>query len=339
MQDHPQSRRTFIHGACSAVSALLALSAGVKVSAATLPQLRILCTGPPGSIPDIMARRVAEELTGTYCQHALVENRPGAAGQIAVNALKASPSDGSTVLLAQGAISTTYPYLYAKLAYDPITDLQPVSTVGEMTLGLAVGPVVPDSVGNIREFVLWMQRNPKLANVASPGTGTLPHLLAVMLLRSGGAGSAGNVEWQHVVYAGGPAALVDLMGGQIAALVLPEGLLRPHQAAGKLRVLGTSGAKRSAYLPDVASFAEQGYRECVVREWFGFFMPARGPATVIESASQAMRVAIAEPALVKAFANLAITSAPSTPAAMAARIAAEQRYWQPIIQAAGIRAD
>lgn len=339
MQDHPQSRRTFIHGACAAVSALLALSAGVKVSAATLPQLRILCTGPPGSIPDIMARRVAEELTGTYCQHALVENRPGAAGQIAVNALKASPSDGSTVLLAQGAISTTYPYLYAKLAYDPITDLQPVSTVGEMTLGLAVGPVVPDSVANIREFVLWMQRNPKLANVASPGTGTLPHLLAVMLLRSGGAGSAGNVEWQHVVYAGGPAALVDLMGGQIAALVLPEGLLRPHQAAGKLRVLGTSGAKRSAYLPAVASFAEQGYRECVVREWFGFFMPARVPATVIESASQAMRVAIAEPALVKAFANLAITSAPSTPAAMAARIAAEQRYWQPIIQAAGIRAD
>ena len=160
-----------------------------------------------------------------------------------------------------------------------------------------------------------------------------------MLLRSGGAGSAGNVEWQHVVYAGGPAALVDLMGGQIAALVLPEGLLRPHQAAGKLRVLGTSGAKRSAYLPEVASFAEQGYRECVVREWFGFFMPARVPATVIESASQAMRVAIAEPALVKAFANLAITSAPSTPAAMAARIAAEQRYWQPIIQAAGIRAD
>ena len=336
-QEHQQSRRTFIHEACSAVTALLALSAGVvgggAVSAATLPQLRILCTGPPGSIPDIMARRVAEELTGTYCQRALVENRPGAAGQIAVNALKVSPSDGSTVLLAQGAIATTYPYLYSKLAYDPVADLQPVSTVGEMTLGLAVGPAVPDSVGNIRELVEWMRRNPKLANVASPGTGTLPHLLAAMLFRAAG------VEWQHVVYTGGPAALVDLMGGQIAALVLPEGLLRQHKAAGKLRVLGTSGAKRSAYLPDVATLAEQDYRECVVREWFGFFMPARVPATVIESASQAMRVAIAQPALVKAFAGLAMTSATSTPAAMANRIAEEQRYWQSIIQAAGIRAD
>ena len=89
----------------------------------------------------------------------------------------------------------------------------------------------------------------------------------------------------------------------------------------------------------MATLAEQGYRECVVREWFGFFMPARVPATVIETASQAMRVAIAQPALVKAFADLAMTSATSTPAAMANRIAEEQRYWQPIIQAAGIRAD
>jgi tripartite-type tricarboxylate transporter receptor subunit TctC len=337
MQDHPQSRRTFIHEAYSAVTALLALGAGGVgaggVSAATLSQLRILCTGPPGSIPDVLARRVAEELTGSYCQHALVENRPGAAGQIAVNALKTSPSDGSTVLLAQGAIATTYSYLYTKLAYDPVADLQPVSTVGEMTLGLAVGPAVPDNVGNIRELVDWMRRNPRLANVASPGTGTLPHLLAAMLFRAAG------VEWQHVVYTGGPAALVDLMGGQIAALVLPEGLLRQHKAAGKLRVLATSGGKRSVYLPDVASFIEQGYRECVVREWFGFFMPSRVPATVVESASQAMRVAIAQPALVKAFADSAMTSVTSTPAAMATRIAEEQRYWQPIIQAAGIRAD
>ena len=333
MPDNLQSRRHFIRDGCSAVAALIALSAGIRAKAAAIEQLRILCTGPPGSIPDIMARRVADALTGQYCQRALVENRPGAAGQIAVNALKAAPNDGSTVLLAQGAIATVYPHLYAKLAYDPIIDLQPVSTVGEMTLGLAVGSAVPDTVLNVRDFVDWMRRNPKLANVASPGTGTLPHLLAAMLFR------AANVEWQHVVYTGGPSALVDLMGGQTAALVLPEGLLRQHKAAGKLRVLGTSGAKRSAYLPDVATFAEQGYRDCVVREWFGIFMPARVNATVIDDASRAIRNALAQPALVKTFADMAISATGSSSSAMAARIVDEQRYWEPIIRAIGVRAD
>jgi len=297
MQDHQPSRRIFIKVGCSTVAALLALSAGLGAEAAAIEQLRILCTGPAGSIPDIMARRVADALTGQYCQRALVENRPGAAGQIAVNALKVAPNDGSTVLLAQGAIA------------------------------------VPEKVMNVRDFVDWMRLNPKLANVASPGTGTLPHLLAAMLFR------AAQVEWQHVVYTGGPSALVDLMGGQIAALVLPEGLLRQHKEAGKLRVLGTSGATRSAYLPDVASFSEQGYSDCVVREWFGFFMQARVPATAIDHASQAIRNALAQPALVKTFSAMAISAMGSSSSAMAARIVNEQRYWGPVIRTIGVRAD
>ena len=230
----------------------------------TAGPLRILCSGPAGSIPDIVARRVAEQLTRQYPQGTIVDNRPGAAGQIAVNALKAAPPDGTTVLLAQGAVATVYPYLYAKLAYDPIIDLQPVSMAGEMTLALAVGPAVPGSVTNIQELMDWMRSNPKLANVASPGTGTLPHLLEVMLFREA------NVAWQHVVYAGGPPAMIDLLGGQIAALVLPEGLFRQHKATGKLRVLATSGVQRSTYFPDVATFVEQRYRSLVVREWFAF---------------------------------------------------------------------
>jgi tripartite-type tricarboxylate transporter receptor subunit TctC len=206
----------------------------------TINQLRILCSGPAGSIPDIVARRVAEQLTRQYPQGAIVDNRPGAAGQIAVNALKAAAPDGSTVLLAQGAVATVYPYLYTKLAYDPIADLQPISMAGEMTLALAVGPAVPSNVTNLEELIVWMRANPKLANVASPGTGTLPHLLEVMLFREA------NVPWQHVVYAGGPPAMIDLLGGQVAALVLPEGLFRQHKATGKLRVLATSGAERRA---------------------------------------------------------------------------------------------
>ncbi len=293
--------------------------------------VRILCSGPAGSIPDIIARRVAEQLTGRSTHAAIVENRPGAAGQIAVGALKAASSSSSTLLLAQGAVATVHPFLYSRLAYDPAVDLRPVSLAGEMTLALAVGPSVPAAVTNTRELVEWMRRNPKLANAGSPGSGTLPHLLEVMLFRESA------VPWQHVVYAGGPPAIVDLLGGQIAALVLPEGLLRQHREAGRLRILATSGAKRTAYLPDVATLLEQGYRDLVVSEWFAFFMSATASTSAIDAASAAVRTALARPELAAALYESGIVAASSSPAELAVRIAAEQRYWQPIIRAVDVR--
>ena len=328
------SRRLALRYGCAASASLLGFPASRHAFAQSAANpLRILCSGPAGSIPDIVARRVTEQLTRQYPSGVIVDNRPGAAGQIAVNALKASAPDGTTVLLAQGAIATVYPYLYAKLAYDPIVDLQPLSMAGEMTLALAVGPAVPSSVGTVQELVDWMRANPKLANVASPGTGTLPHLLEVMLFREA------NVPWQHVVYAGGPPAMVDLLGGQVAALVLPEGLFRQHKATGKLRVLATSGAQRSTYFPDVATFVEQRYRSLVVREWFAFFAPARVPAAAIEVLSVNLQQAIARPELAAAFADSGMQAVASTSSALAARIAQEQHYWQPIIAAAGVKAE
>ena len=334
MLTNPHARRAFLRRGSAALATLTGLGAGCHAAAQTaVDQLHMLCSGPAGSIPDIVARRVAEQMTGKYAQRLTVENRPGAAGQIAVNALKAAPPDGSTVLLAQGAIATVYPYLYAKLAYDPVLDLQPVSLAGEMTLALAVGPAVPEAVRNVRELVDWMRINPKLANVGSPGTGTLPHLLEAMLFR------AADAPWQHIVYAGGPPAMVDLLGGQIAALVLPEGLFRQHKATGRLRVVATSGATRSSYFPDVASLVEQGFRDLVVREWFAFFMAARVSPATLETTSQALRAALARPELIAAFADTGMVAASSTPAALSARIAAEQRYWEPIVRASGIRAE
>ena len=334
MSTEPYPRRVFLKEAATAGAVLLGLRTALNATAQTnLETLHILCTGPGGSIPDMVARRIAEQLTGRLARHVVVENRPGAAGQIAINALKSAPADGSTILLAQGAIATVYPSLYAKLAYDPVIDLQPVSLASEMTLGLAVGPAVPASVVTVSDFVTWIRQNPKLANIGSPGTGTLPHLLEVMLFQKA------DVPWQHVVYSGGPPALIDLLGGQIAALVLPEGLLRQYRASGKLRVLATSGTKRSAYLPEVASFVEQGYADLVVREWFAFFMPGKTPAAITVATSQALQLAIAKPELAAAFAESGMVPAWSTPSVMAVRIATERQFWEPLIRATGVRAE
>lgn len=333
-QPNRPSRRSFLRQGGHAVAGLLGLGLGGPVLAQPAAEaLHILCSGPPGSIPDIVARRVAEHLAGSSAPRTVIDNRPGAAGQIAIQALKSGTADGSVLLLAQGAIATIYPHLYAKLGYDPIGDLQPVSLAGEMTLALAVGPAVPAAVTNVAELVDWMRRHPKQANVGSPGTGTLPHLLEAMLFREA------DVAWQHIVYSGGPPAIVDLLGGQIAALVLPEGLFRQHHATGRLRVLATSGAQRTALLPGVPSLVEQGFRNGVVREWFAFFASGRVPSAQVEASSRALRAAIAQPVLVAAFADAGMVAASSTPAELVARIAAEQRYWEPMVRMAGVRAE
>ncbi len=331
MDRDTRSRRLFLRTAGALAAATVAQrSAWAQAPAAPL---RILCTGPAGSIPDTVARRYAEHLGARFPGGVLVDNRPGAAGQIAVGALKQAAPDGATVLLAQGAVATVYPYLYAKLGYDPATDLKPVSVAAEATLALAVGAAVPASVRSLGEFIDWSRAHPTLSNYGSPGPGTLPHVVSAMLFRET------KVDAQHVAYAGGPPAILDLMGGRIASLVLPEGLLRPHHAAGKLRVLATSGSTRSAFMPDVATFVEQGHPNLAIREWFGFFMPGQTPTSVVESASQSVRAAAENKALGGALAEMGMLASLSTPAAMSERITTEQRYWRDAINATGIRVE
>lgn len=326
-------RRSLLHAAALGVSGLAALSFCRVAAAATGDALRLLCSGPAGSIPDLIARAVGEQVFQVSGQRVVVDNRPGAAGQLSVAALKAAPADGATLLLAQGAIATVYPHLYAKLAYDAAVDLQPVSLAGEMSLGLAVGPAVPPEVVTLADFIAWMRAHPGAANVGSPGTGTLPHLLEAMLFRGEG------IAWQHVAYSGGPPAVTALLGGQIAALVLPEGLLRQHDAMRRLRVLATSGPARSAYLPGVLSFVEQGHPELVVREWFAFFASGRVPQATVGAASAVLQEAIARPEVATLFAQAGITPASSSPSALSMRIDRERPHWQGMLRTHGIQAD
>ncbi len=326
-------RRRVLRVGAGAIAASVTLALDRGAGAARIDPLRVLCSGPPGSIPDLVARTVADQLFITGSQRAVVDNRPGAAGQISVGALKAAAADGSTLLLAQGAIATVYPSLYTRLGYDPAIDLQPVTLASEMLLGLAVGPGVPQGVASLGEFITWIGNHPAQSTVGSPGVGTLPHLLAAMLFRKAG------ITWQHVAYPGGPPALTDLLGGRIAALALPEGLLRQYHEAGRVRVLATSGSARSAYMPGIPTFVEQGYGELVVKEWFAFFASARVAPAGIEATSARLREAIDRPELATAFAQAGMTPASSLPSALSARIVDERGYWQTVLRTNDIRAD
>jgi tripartite-type tricarboxylate transporter receptor subunit TctC len=318
---------------CGAAAGLVLPAFGQTSATPASAGLRILTTGPAGTIPDIVARRYAEQLAGAHPAGVMVDNRVGAAGRLAVAALKQAPPDGQTILLAQGAVASVYPFLYPKLAYDPAVDLRPVSVAAEAVMGLAVGPLVPATVTDIRGLVDWARANPSQASYGSPGVGTLPHLMVALMAADAG------VAWTHVPYPGGPAALIDLMAGRLAALSLPEGILRPQLAAGKLRVLAVSGTQRSTFLPNVPSVAEQGFPRLVMREWFGFFLPGGASPAAVESASRAIRDAAKQPALQTALSDAGMTTVATTPDDMRRRIAEELPFWQRALATTGIQAE
>lgn len=327
------TRRTLL-GDSAALACAAALGLTTRaVRAADAPALRILTTAPGGSIPDIVARRYAEQMASARPGGIVVDNRAGAAGRIAVAALKQAAPDGATVLLAQGAVASVYPFLYPKLAYDPQADLQAVSVAAEAVMGLAVGPLVPAAVTDLRGLVDWVRANRAQASYGSPGVGTLPHLMIALLAAEQG------LDWAHVPYPGGPPALIDLMAGRLAALALPEGLLRPHRDAGKLRVLAVSSTQRSEFLVGVPSVVEQGFASLAMREWFGFFMPGGTAPATVEATSRAIRDAARQPALQAALADAGMLAVAGTPEAMRQRIADELPHWQRVLTTTGVRAE
>src|SRR5439155_13945348 len=231
-------------------------------------------------------RKVADKLRGAYARALIVENRPGAGGQLGVVALKDAPADGSVMLLTPSSMLSIYPYTYRKLQYA-LEDVAPVSLAMYTHHVLSVGPAVPESVQTLKDFFAWARANPDKAAYGSPGAGSMPHLIGVLV------GKASGTELRHVAYRGSAPGIQDLLGGQIAAFFGPTGDVLTHSKAGKVRVLGTSGGERSAFLPEVPTLQEQGVK-VALREWYAFFMPTKTSAEAVNRAAAALRPVLAD---------------------------------------------
>lgn len=325
-------RRQLIQAAASATA--LGALAPFSAFSQGLEQVKIFYGFPPGSAGDSVARRVAEKLAGTpYSRLAgFVENKPGAGGRIAIETLKNSPADGSVLALAPVSALAVYPYIYPNLAYKP-EDVTQVSIGAIMFHGLAVGPAVPAEVKTLKDFLAWAKANPAQASYGTPGAGSMPHLLGALLgLRAG-------VELKQVPYRGTVPSITDLVGGQIAAAMNPSGDYLQHIKTGKVRVLATSGRKRSPYLPDVPTFMELGYPDVTSEEWFGFYAPAKTPAATIATANAAITAALKDKAVIDALAVVGLVARGSTPQEMAADQKAEYERWGPLVKQIGFTAE
>ena len=276
-----------------------------------------------------MSRRVAEKLqAGGYAKVGLVDNKPGAGGRLAVDELRRSPPDGSTMLLTPAGVITLYPHIYKKLPYG-IEDVTPVSTACHIVFGFGVGPGVPESVKNLKDYLAWSKANPDKANYGSPGAGTPPHFLGALLSKASG------VELRHVPYRGSAPGIQDLLGGQIGAMTSPIGDYLVHVKTGKLRLLATSGTSRSKFTPDVQTYAEQGFKELTMSEWYGFFLPPKAAPDVTQRAAAAIRSAVTAPDVVQAFADLGFEAGANTPAELAKAVKEENAAWGPIVTKVG----
>ena len=332
----PHDRRTFVRGA-SALAGFTAFGLASRAGAQTAPPLDVvkIVTGfPPGGTSDTLCRRIAEALKGTsYTKTALVENKPGAGGQIAVQSMKGAATDGSVILQTPASMLMIYPHIYKNLAYNAFTDVTPVTLACVFDFGFCVGPAVPDSVKNIPEFLAWCKANPEKANYGSPASGSVPHFIGVLL------GQAGGVELKHVAYRGTQPAVQDMIGGQIQAVSGPVGEFTQQVAAGKARLLGVSGATRNRFAPNVPTFAEQGYKDLVFSEWFGFFAPGGTPAPVVMRANEALRAALAQKDVIDGLAVMGLEVKSSTPQELAALLKESYDRWGPIVKKIGFTAD
>lgn len=325
------SRRHVIQSA--GASALLASVGQQAMAQAQIENLKIVTGFAAGGTSDTTCRRVATKLGGSYAKTATVENKTGAGGQIAIQYVKGQPADGSTMLQSPTSMFTIYPHIYKKLPYDPVNDVTPVSLACVFDFGFAVGPMVPANVKNINDFIAWIKANPSQASFGSPAAGSTPHFVGALLGRHAG------VDLKHVGYRGTQPAMLDLLGGNIAAVSGPIGDITQHLPTGKVRILATSGAKRNRFAPDVPTYTEQGLKDMEHSEWFAFFLPGKAAPDLVTRLNAALKSALASKDVADGLGTFGLEAMSSSPSELAALLKKDTAKWAPIVKAIGFTAD
>ena len=291
--------------------------------------IRLIVTVPPGGAADFIARLVGGKLSESLGQPVLVENRAGAGGTIAADAVAKASPDGYTLL--QNSITThgVGPHLYAKLPYDPVKDFAPVSALARLTLIMAVTADLP--VKDV-QGVISLSKTTSL-NFASSGNGGAPHMAAELFKSVTGA------SLTHVPYKGSGPAVADLVGGRVQIMFDAAPSLIQHVKSGKLRVLAAASAQRNRLLPEVPTFAELGYPQVTVSLWYGLLAPAGTPRAVIDKLNrETTRVLESGDVREKLLAQGA-EPAPGTPEAFASFMRDETAKWAPVVKQAGVKLD
>jgi len=318
-------RREILKWACAAP----AWSAAAAM--AEIDQAKLVVGYAPGTAADGLARVLADRMRGDYAASLIVENRAGASGQLAVTSVKSAPADGKTILVSPIMVLSVVPHTFSKVAYDPLKDLVPLGNSVTTDFVLAVGPAVPASVSTLAQFVEWCKANPDKSSYGTGGTGTKIHFAGVRFAKLGG------FEFVHVGYTANSGALTDLASGAIPAYIGSVATVLPF--AGRVRVLGAMGAKRSRFFPNAPTFVESGYKDMVIDESISLYLPARTPKPVIERLQASMTQALQTPQALATLSTLGLEATPSSPAEFSVKLKQEYEDWGRFVRSIGFKRD
>ena len=318
--------------ALGAAVALVALQCG-HVDAQDYPNrpIRLVVTFPPGGSTDVMGRAIAPKLTELLGQPIVIDNRPGAGGNIGMDAVAKAPADGYTIGIgAAGALAVNIS-LYPKMPYDPVKDFEPITLFAVTPFIFVANPSGP--AGSIADVIRIAKEKPNSLSIGHGGNGTAMHLTSALLVHLAG------IQVTLVPYRGSAPVSADVMADHLPLGVsdLPASLALIK--AGRLKALAVSGAKRTAFLPDVPTVVESGIREFDSVGWFGIVAPAGTPPAIVKRLHDAFVTAMKDPEVVARFEAAGADASPTTPEEFGAFIKEETAKWARVIKATGVKAD
>ena len=327
------SRRIALLGACTLAAAGLLPAAAMAQPDAQWPAkpIKWVVPFPPGGAMDVIARTLGEKAGRTLGQPFVIENRPGAGGNIGADAVAKSPADGYTIMITSIGMATNKA-LYPRLSYDPVKDFAPISLLAIVPNVLVVN-TAKTTDKSVADVIAHAKRDPGKLTYASAGNGTSIHLAGEVFA------SMAGLNLLHVPYKGSGPAVTDMLGGQVDLMFDSITSARPHILSGKLRALGVTSAKRSATLPDVPTIAEAGVPGYEVSPWFAVFAPAGTPAAIVNKINAALIDAMKQPDTVAKFETIGAEPVGTTPQQLATHLDKELARWGALIKERNIRMD
>ena len=320
-----------MHG-CRLYFALIVALLGVGLAQPALaldwPQkpVRVLVPFGAGGSSDTITRFIAQRLGERFSQQFVVENRPGAAGVVAAEAVMRAPADGYTLMMGNRSQLTIAPAV-AKTPYDPVKDFAPISIVGTNPFVLVVHPSIP--ADNLADFVAYVRKQPQKLPYAASGAGSLSHLgMALFLKRAG-------IELTAVTYKGGAQPLTDVLGGHVPIYLANLSAVVPHATSGMLRLLAVSGEKRTPQIPNVPTFIEAGFPGFTTYTWQGLVAPAGTPKAIIDTIAQEVARVVKDPKILEHLAADGYDALGNAPDEFAAMISADVALWAEAVKLAG----
>ena len=292
--------------------------------------IRIVLGFPAGASSDLLTRLLADQMRAALGQAVIVENRTGAGGQIANEAVKSAAPDGLTLLMTPVATMSIYPHSYAKLRYDPFNDFEPLAHLANFQLALGVSTKL--QAATVADYVALVKKDPNAGYYASAAAGSIPHFFGVMFARAAG------ITMTHVPYKGTAQVLQALAAGEIAAATTLAADIGALARAGKARILATTGAQRSPAFPDVPTFREAGY-DIEGSGWYGLFAPAATPGAIVARLSTAAIDAMRAATVRSRLESLGVEPTGLGPRELAAIMKRDYDRWGPVIKASGFKAE